>query len=120
MPEINIAEELQKIAEAKAAIAAEVAAQDQAEAALRDRVDAAKAVCFATCGQVNDALQASADPFEQNALIELEATTHADHAAELEAAYRALSGQREGESNPAGPGTTQLTADITASADLPS
>ena len=119
MADIDIAAELARIDQLKAEAQAAQDAEDSAAQALRDRVNAAKAVCSATCGPVCEALAASTDPFQREKLIELEAKVHADHAAELEAAYRAISGQREGESNPAEPGTVQLAADIAALSDLP-
>jgi hypothetical protein len=107
-PDIQAA--LDKIAAAAAATAAATEAAQQAEATRIDTMDTAKQVCQAACGPITDALEATTDPTEVAALIELQATTHAAHATTVEDAYLAFAQQPAGASNPAGPGTTQVTA----------
>lgn len=103
-----------------AAIHADIEAEGVATAAAAktesdrvDALDAAKARCDAECGEVQAAVAEATDPRARQALIELEARVHAAHADDLAAAYRAFSGQTEGESNPApAGGTTPITAAV--------
>jgi hypothetical protein len=94
------------------------AAAEKTETDRLDAMDTAKAMCVAACGPISVALQASTDPRERQALIELENEIHAVHAAALEQAHLIFSGQRAGESNPAAPGaTTPLTAAVVVTSD---
>ena len=96
-------------------------AKMQAEAAAqagRDKLDAAKAVCVEACGPLADLIATTPEGTKRDALIALEAQTHAGHAAELEAAYLEQSGQRAEDSNPTPPGVTQITAPVDAGADV--
>lgn len=109
------------IQEALDAIRSEAAAREAEEAAAAEAEDnrvsvlnAAKANCTERCGPIAEVLAGVTDPRERQALIELEARTHADHADDLAAAYQAFSGQREGESNPAGPGVTNIESHASA------
>jgi hypothetical protein len=93
-----------------------ILANRQEEARLA-KLDAAKAKCAEECGEVIAALATVTNPRERDALIELENRTHASHAADLEAAYLEFSGQREGDSNPADTGVTEIDAHVVVSSD---
>lgn len=97
----------------------EITAKAQAEAAAAqaedDRIaalEAAKALCEERCGAIGQRMLATADPLELEALRAYQERTHAEHASQLEQAYLTFSGQRIGDSNPAGPGTTQVSSTI--------
>jgi hypothetical protein len=110
----DVQAELDRIrAEAEARQAAADAAREAEESRVSALV-AAKEQCAAQCGPIADALADITDPAERALLAELEARTHEGHAAALAEAYLAFSGQREGDSNPADPGITDLTAEASA------
>jgi hypothetical protein len=115
-PEVQA--ELDRIrADKEARIAAAVQAQE-AEGTRLAALDAAKAKCFAACGPLSEAAANATDEEERQAILAFEQSTHAGHAAELEQAYLVFSGQREGNSNPAGPGVTDLESHATAGVDV--
>ena len=105
MSEIQLPPEIEKaLADIREKIAqeeADAAAKVQAELDRNAKIDAAKKICADACGPVSALIAASTDQREKNELINLEASIHARHAADLEASYLEFSGQREGDSNPA-------------------
>jgi hypothetical protein len=115
-PEVEVPSEIKtalppeiqsKLDAIRADIAAEDAAKAQAVQAEEERLarmNAAKKVCFDSCGPISEAILQATNPRERAALIELEAQTHAPHRDLLEKAHREGNGQRDGESNPATPG----------------
>jgi hypothetical protein len=98
-----VADALAAIAADREAKVAAAAAAAEAEETRVAKLDAAKAVCAVACGPVADALAASSDPSERQALADLEAQTHESHRVALEEAYLEFAGQRRGDSNPSGP-----------------
>lgn len=103
---MGVQEEIAAIRAKQAEDAEKVAAAERVEAESLAALDAVKARCTAACGEVQAAVAAAKDPAERIALIALEERTHAEHAADLEAAYAAFQ-NRHGEfseSNPATPG----------------
>jgi hypothetical protein len=121
----GVQERLDKIhAERLAREAAEEAAEEAEDKRVSD-MDAARAICAAACGPINDALfqmdeAGDVDPEERAAVVAYLAETHVAHAGALEAAYLAFSGQKEGESNPAVPGAeAPLTSNQQSSQDIP-
>lgn len=101
------------IQEERARIEAQSAAAAQVESDRCATMDQAKAACVAECSEVDQAI-ADCDDAEMRAeLVNLAAEIHAPHAAALEAAHLAFSGQQLGESNPAAPAdVTPLAADV--------
>lgn len=108
----TIADQIAEILALEAEEEAKKAAAVKAEDDRNDALIAAKARCTAECGEVQEALAKEKNPNVRRALIELESRTHASHAGDLEAAYLAFAGQREGESNPARPGTTNIDTHV--------
>lgn len=113
----EIAEALAAIrAEAEAAAAA-VVAEVEAEAKRVEAIVAAKLKCAESCGPIAEVLASVTDPRERQALIDLEKRTHDAHAGDLSGAYLAFSGQREGDSNAAAPGTTNIDSHAVATVE---
>lgn len=107
-PEIQA--ELDRIRQEREQEVAAAAASAQAEVDRNAKLDAAKQICIDKCGPISAVLAQTTDERERAVLIELEQRTHADHGADLEAAYLEHAGQRDGDSNPAAPGETELVS----------
>lgn len=105
-----IQQRLAEIREEQARRGAVAEAEAATEAGRISKLNDAKARCVTACGAVADALAETTDPEERAALIALESETHAEHAADLEHAYLEFASQREGNSNPAPAGETQIDA----------
>jgi hypothetical protein len=108
----QIAEQIAAIRAKKAEDEAQQEAYRVAEEARLAKLDAAKAECSVKCGPITEAIAAAESDEERLALNLLEARTHAEHAADLEAAYLEFSGQSGDESNPAPPGETAIDAHV--------
>ena len=106
----------EQVAAIRAKVAEEEAEREADRAAEEARVQemsAAKAECFTKCGPIAEAIAAAESDEERELLHQLEAETHAEHTADLEAAYLKFSGQGQEESNPAPPGETAIDAHVT-------
>lgn len=97
--------------------AAAEAAAAQALQAEEDRVNTmltAKQVCEDACGPISAVMATTTDSAQMAALVELQNTTHAAHAADVEAAYSAFAAQPASASNPAAEGVTEIDSGVTA------
>jgi hypothetical protein len=113
----DIQESIAAIRAARQEKEALAATASQAEEQRLGALNAAKAQCFAVCGPIADALAETIDADERQALLDLEAETHAVHAEELAAAYATSAGPQE--SNPAPAGETFIEADVVVSSEEP-